>query len=62
MFGLLGKGLRAHGTRLTSTALSVVLGVALLTGSFSFIDGIRAAQAELVVQASSGIDLIVGSD
>lgn len=51
--------LRAHPGRLLATAVSVVLGVAFVAGTFVFSDTRRAATDELLGDLGAGADLVV---
>lgn len=51
--------LRAHPLRLFATALSVVLGIAFVTGTYVFTDTVQSAFDELFGSAASGVDVVV---
>lgn len=50
---------RAHPVRLLATALSVVLSIAFVTGTFVFTDTVRSAFDQLFGSAASGVDVTV---
>jgi len=50
---------RAHPFRLFATALSVVLGIAFVTGTYVFTDTVQSAFDELFGSAASGVDVVV---
>lgn len=56
------KSLFAHRTRLALTALSVVLGVAFISGTFIYTDTTNDAFDAVFDTAFSGIDIVVTSD
>ncbi len=53
------RGLRAHRLRFLATALSVLLGVAFVVGTFVLTDTIRAAFDSLFADANRGTDVVV---
>lgn len=56
------KGLLAKKLRLVLTALSIVLGVGFVAGTFVLTDTMNAAFDELFTQASAGTDLVVRAE
>jgi putative ABC transport system permease protein len=56
------KSLRARKLRLTLTALSVVLGVGFVAGTFVLTDTMNKAFSDLFTQVSSGSDVIVRAE
>jgi putative ABC transport system permease protein len=50
---------RAHPIRLFATALSVVLSIAFVTGTYVFTDTVRSAFDQLFGSAASGVDVMV---
>ena len=62
MFSTAINGLKANKLRFTLTALSVVLGVAFVAGSFVFTDTINARFENLFSDAYAGVDATVRPD
>jgi putative ABC transport system permease protein len=62
MFRTSLNGLKANKVRLTLTALSVVLGVAFVAGSFVFTDTINARFENLFTDVYAGVDATVRPD
>ncbi|MBI4261429.1 MAG: ABC transporter permease, partial [Actinobacteria bacterium] len=56
------KGLLAHRFRLILTAVSVVLGVAFVAGTYVLTDTIGNAFNQLVTESTEGVDVIVRAD
>jgi putative ABC transport system permease protein len=56
------KGLLAHRFRLALTALSVVLGVAFVAGTYVLTDTMNAAFDQLFTEATAGTDVIVRAE
>ncbi|MDQ6607320.1 MAG: ABC transporter permease, partial [Actinomycetota bacterium] len=55
------RSLIADGRRAAMTALAVVVGVSMITGTFVFTDTINSAFRQLFSNASKGADLVVSS-
>src|SRR5436305_10131935 len=53
------RGLRARPLRTFLTAMSVVLGVAMIAGTYVLTDTINKSFAEVFKQANSGTDVVV---
>jgi len=59
VFRLIVRGLGARRLRSALTALSILIGVAMVSGTFVLSDQIRTAFDEIFVEANEGIDVIV---
>ena len=53
------RGLRARALRTMLTAVSVVLGVAMISGTYVLTDTINKSFSEVFTQANSGTDVVV---
>src|SRR4051812_7312234 len=53
------RGLRARPVRTVLTALAVVLGVAMIAGTYVFTDTINRSFSEVFKQANNGTDVVV---
>ncbi|MEA2192634.1 MAG: putative transport system permease protein, partial [Solirubrobacteraceae bacterium] len=54
------RGLRARPLRTALTALAVVLGVAMIAGTYIFTDTINRSFTDVFAQANSGTDVVIG--
>ena len=55
------RGLRARPLRTALTALAVVLGVAMISGTYIFTDTINRSFTEVFAQANTGTDVAITS-